>query len=140
MPTIGTVWDRMHILVAAQGYALSRDAFDFDIQPDSKLDTVYFIKSARMSTAGFLGGDQDEQHLFEIYLAARTKRQSTGAARQLKVDMDLIEAAVLGDDTNATYDYFVTDDGVSSLCQAPATDADYVIGRLSMTVQFAHEM
>ena len=140
MPTIGTVWDRINALVVAQGYALSHDMFDFDTQPDTRLDQIYYVTSARAGTEGFLGGDQDELHAFQIFLASRTRRSSAGAARQLKVDMDLIEAAILADDTNATYDYFVTDDGVQSDCRLPAKDADFVIGRLAMTVQFAHVM
>jgi hypothetical protein len=134
MPTIGTVWDRISSVVATQGYARARTPFDFDLQPDTKLDKVFHMTSERSATDGYLGGDQGESHAFSIVLAQRVARDPWGAARQLKVDMDAIEQAVLAD--YAAYDYNVQDNGVSSDCRQPSADADFVIGKLGLGVEF----
>jgi len=137
MSTIGIVWDRVNSLVVAQGYVRSHDPFSFDYQPDTKLDHIYHIRSSRVGTEGMLGGDQTERHAFTVFLAARAKRDPYGAVRQVKVDMDLIEQALLADESSATYGYYVIDDGVSSDCQLPpSTDADFVVGQLALVVEF----
>jgi hypothetical protein len=135
--TIGIVWDRVNSLVTAQGYARTTDPFSFDYQPDTKLDHVFHFQSARQGAEGIMGGDQTEKHQFTIFLAQRAKRDAYGAARQLKVDMDVIEAAMLGDVSNTALDYYVPDDGVTSDCRLPpSTDSDFVIGQLSVQVEF----
>ena len=134
MPTLGTVWDRVSSLVAAQGYVRATNPFDFDQQPETKLDKVYCQSSTRRTTEGYLGGDQGETHEFEIYLAQKTARDPWGAVRQLKADMDLVEQAVAGDD--AAFDYHLLDDGVSSDCRAPTQTANFAVGQLKLAVAF----
>lgn len=135
MSSIGVVWDRMSSVVVAQGYVRTADPFDFDFQPDTKLDHVFHLRSSRVGTEGYIGGDQGETHRLSIFLAQRAKRDAWGAARQLKVDMDLIEAVLLGDETNETFGYFVLDDGVQSESQLPAGgEADFVVGKIDATI------
>ena len=132
--TLGTVWDRISALVVAQGYVRSTDAFDFDMQPDGKHNKAFCLSSERGGTDGYLGGDQAETHVFTIYLAQRISRDVWGAVRQLKADMDAVEAAVAAD--YATYDYNLQDDGVSSECRTPPDTADFVVGQLQLSIEF----
>jgi parallel beta-helix repeat protein len=134
LTTIGAIWDRLSSIVVAQGYTRSRNPFDFDQQPDSRLNLVFHMASSRSGTEGYLGGYQGELHRVDIFLARRAKSDPWGAARQLKVDMDLVEATVLAD--SPTEDYILQDESVESEIRDPGPDDDYVVGRLSFTVDF----
>ena len=137
MSTIGIVWDRINTLASTQGYTRSHDAFDFQSQPDTKLDRVYRLETSRVGTSGYRGGDQEEQHMVTLFFAQRARRDSYGAERQLKVDMDLVEQALLQDEADAGLGYFVDEDGVQSSCGLPpGADADFVIGRLEARLVF----
>ena len=136
--TIGALWDRLIAVVIAQGFAKARTPFDFDRQPDGTLDQAFCLSSVRDSTQGYLGGDQAEQHTVTIYVARRIKRDDWGAVRQLKADLDAIEAVVCTDYAN--YDYVVVDDGVTNDVKEPSASEDYVVGRLRLKVDFDRMM
>jgi len=132
--SIGLLWDRLSTIVIAQGFARARTPFDFDQQPDTMLDLAFHMKSERVGTEGYLGGDQAEQHEVSIYLCRRIKRDAWGAARQLKADMDAIESVVVRDYPN--YDYVVIDDGVSASIRDPGPDQNFVIGLVQFKMDF----
>lgn len=127
--TIGALRDRVVALVQAQGYTVIPAAFNFDRQPDTQLHKAACFQLDRQGTEGFLGGDQAEQHEVTIHLAQRTRRDASGALRQLETDMSLLEAAFVGDETSGTYDYYVQDGTVTATSQDPGDKSDFVIGR-----------
>lgn len=135
--TIGAVSDRLHALVTAQGFTLAKDAFDFDRQPSQSLEKCFRIHTGREGTEGYLGGDQMERHTVDIWIARKTKRDPHGAARQLTVDLDLIEAALVRD---TALDYWVGDDSVTTEQPEPRDDQDYQVARLSAVVEFDRDV
>jgi len=133
--TLGTVYDRVNSIVADQGFTRAKEPFSFDMQPAQQIDQTYYVESERDDTIGYFGGDQGESHRFQIWLARKRKTDPHAAARQLKVDMDLIEAALYGD--SATFDYQVLDDSVTSDVGLPSeNDEDHVVGELVATLDF----
>ncbi len=128
--TTEQVWDRIRALCEAQGFVTALSAFDFDQQPDGRLDRTYHLRSEQQPPEEYLCGQLNENHRFIVYLAIKIRRDGFGAARQLKVDMDLLEQAIAGD--YPEYEYCVLDEPpVESEVQNPGTDQDYVVGRLS---------
>lgn len=132
--SIGALWDRIGVIATAQGFRRALQPFDFDLMPDGMLDQSYHLSSERASTQGYLGGDQAEQHSVSIYICRRIKKDAWGAARQLKVDLDALEAVLVTDYAN--YDYVVVDDGIQSDIRDPGLNEDFVVGRLTATVDF----
>lgn len=132
--TIGAVTDRVAAILTANSFQSSGSHFDFDDQSNLSLDKSFRVNSSRTATEGYVGAVQLETHTIEIWLARKIKRDSNGAARQLKVDMDLIEQTMLDD--SATHHYYVVDNGVEHEIREPAaTDQGFVIGRLSARVE-----
>jgi hypothetical protein len=140
LTSIGAVWDRISTVTAMQGYHRASKAFDFEQQPDITLERAFHIQSERTSTVGYLGGDQAEQHRISLYMALRTKRNEVGAARQLKVDVDLLEDLISSGEEAASYDYIIEDDSVESEIRDTQLNQDYVVGRLAFTVDFDRQM
>lgn len=137
--TSGLVFDRINSLVALQGFQRSLDAFNFDRQPEQTLDRCYFVEMDRGSTSGYFGGDQAELHSTSIWLARRVKSDQHGAARQLRADLDLLEAALYAD--FAAYSYSISDDpGVETSIPDPGPDATHVVARLTATVDIDREL
>ena len=137
--TIGYVLDRINSLVALQGFSRSLDAFNFDRQPQETLDRCYYIESQRGETTGYFGGDQGETHPTTIYLARKVRSDQHGAVRQLRVDLDLLEAALYND--FAAWAYSISDDpGVETLIPDPGPDATHVVARLMAVVDIDREL
>lgn len=136
--TLGTLWDRLLLVVEAQGFVRANSPFDFEQQPDTKLDRVYHTISERVATDPYIGGDQGQAHRFTFYLAIRTKRDGWGSARQLLADLEALEAAMLADETGAGTgaEYYIHDDpGPTHELRQPV-GSDYVIGRLELVAEF----
>ncbi|MBM6683987.1 hypothetical protein H6A06_08980, partial [Collinsella intestinalis] len=53
--TIGLIWDRVNTVVATQGFRRAQAPFGFDSQPDTTLDTAYYLTSERIETDGYIG-------------------------------------------------------------------------------------
>lgn len=133
--TSGTLWDRLTALVEAQGFVRSLSTFDFDQQPDTRLHAAYHLTTTRVGATNYLGGQETPQVEVEVFLARKRQRDAWGAARQLKVDLDLLMATIVND--YPAYDYFVLDDpAIESEVQPPGAEKDFVIGRLALTVEF----
>jgi hypothetical protein len=139
--TIGPVFDRINSVVASQGFVQSRDPFSFDRQPDKQLDQCFRVESTRSYTGGYFGGDQEERHTMVIWVARKIRNNPHGAVRQVKVDMDVIEATINADSISATEDYTVLDEPApTSDVQLPQVDATHVVGRLVATVDFDRDV
>jgi hypothetical protein len=137
--TIGAIWDRINSLVADQGFQQSRDHFDFDLVPDQAIDRVFRVQTRRTGTDGYLGPAQAELHTVDVWIARKVRNDSHGAARQLQVDLDLIEQAMYDDSPN--YEYNVSDDpGPTSEVRLPSPDAIHAIARLTAVVDIDREL
>lgn len=133
--TVGQVWDRILALVLAAGYARAMHPFDLELQPDTTMERVCYLTSELVTRTNFIGGAAIPQHQFSIFMAQKTKRDAWGAARQLKVDMDLLLVTVMAD--FPAYDYFVMDTpDPTSECSPPGPEKDFVLGRVTFTVDF----
>lgn len=135
--TLGAVYDRITLLVAANGFSLCRDHFDFDLVPSQQAgDALYRVNTTRQAeSASTFGRMQTELHLVEIWLARKVRKDSNGATRQLKADMELLESA-LYDLYEAEGQFSVADDSVEGDCRLPSPDSDYAVARLAATVDF----
>jgi hypothetical protein len=124
------------------GYARSREPFNFDLQPDTRLDLVFYQTSDRVNhepTTQAHVGYRFEQHEFTIYMARRTRRLGAWETR-LKLHQDLDEATdrVLADAIAG--DYNVVDEPViEKMVQPPTKLGDFLVGRLRFTVEFIRE-
>lgn len=133
--TTGEVWDRIRAIVEAQGYYRSLQPFDLDNQPDTVMENAFHMLSERAGSINLVGGGTIPQHQFTIFLAQKTKRDPWGAARQLKVDLDLLLTTITND--FPAYDYVVMDEPrPTSECLPPGPEKDFVVGRLTLTVDF----
>lgn len=132
--TLGTLWDRVNSVVVAQSYVRAATPFDFEQQPDGRLDRCYHCTQLRESTEGYLGGAQNQQHTFTIFLGLRVKRDPWGAYRQLLADMEALESALLDDEDGQEY-YIHDDPGPQHELRQPV-EGDYVIGQLQFTAEF----
>lgn len=133
--TTGEVWDRISALVVAQGYTRALNSFDFEQQPDTNLEKAFCLSSTRVGATSYIGGAESPQHRFDIYLALKCKRDAWGAVRQLKVDADVVLAAVQAD--YPAYDYIVLDTPMpGSECQKPGPEKDFAIALVTFVVEF----
>lgn len=130
--TLGVLSDRVMALCAAQGYRAALHPFDLDEQPAAASDKVFYFRPRKQNTNGYLGGDADEDHVFLIYFGQRARKDSWAAERAVRVDLDLLQAALEGD--FPTYDYNVLDDRMDLTVNAPAQGEDFVVGRLTVTL------
>lgn len=142
--TIGLVVDRINSLISENGFTQSRDYFDFDRQPEQMLDLIYRVDSMRQSSQGYMGGDQVELHIVNIWVSRRIKSDSHGAARQVKADLDSIEQAlwdeVLGG--ASPVDFMISDGGGPTADVRLPSDpnSSYVVGRFSAIVDFDRDL
>ena len=134
-PTSGIVADRVHSLVASHGFHLSKDPWDFEYAPSQGADRMFRIDLTRTGGGARIGGSAEEEHRVVVWLARKTRRDPHGAIRQLRADLDLIEASLLSD----TSVFYVLDDTVNAECRLPLVDSDFVVAQLSATVSFEHE-
>lgn len=130
--TAPQVFNRISSLVAAHGYGLAIDEFDFERQPSMQIDQTYYVRMARTGTEGLIGPAQIETHRVEIWLARQpTRHQAFDAASSLRVDMEQLETAIHG-----LAECDVADGTVETEIGTYDDQADYLVGQLALSVEF----
>lgn len=130
--TINTVAQSIEAIVEGLGFDKTVDEFDFELQPAQVIDMTYHVRTSRVSSIGEVGTSQIEVHRVEIWLALTVKRDPFAARESLKSFMDQLEGLVYAD----TADYNLLDESTESDVRLSGMDADYVMGVLSMQVDF----
>lgn len=126
--------DTMRALTETQNYIPSQQPFNFDLQPDQRLQHCYCLQAAKTSTEGWVGGAKAENWQITIWLAQRTQGNSHGAYRQLLADLPVLQAAIIAPEEAGTADYNISDDPQPVIdLPPPGGKQDFVIGRLVFT-------
>jgi hypothetical protein len=138
---MATTWPlvsaRLTSLTVAQGYALSREPFSFDLQPDTHLEDVCRVVGSLDGYEGYLGGDQLERWTLTVWLARKSKTDPYAAKRALELSISSLTAAVATDETAG--DYHVGED-VSADVQLPGDDLGYVVARVALPIELERDL
>jgi hypothetical protein len=132
-----TVEARITSLTVAQGYALAKEPFSFDLQPDTHLEDVCRVDGTLEGYEGYLGGDQAENWVVNIWLARKGKMDTYTAKRALDLSISSLTAAILADETAG--DYHVGE-GVTAEIQLPGDDLGYVVASVSLPIQLERDL
>jgi formylmethanofuran:tetrahydromethanopterin formyltransferase len=124
------------------GYARAREPFNFDLQPDTRLDQVFHMTSERVNHEPVLqtdAGYRIEQHEFTIFMARRTRRLGAWETR-VKMHQDLDTALDQVHLDAIAGGYNVADEPVpEKMIQPPTKVGDFLVARLRFTVEFIRE-
>jgi hypothetical protein len=132
-----TVSARLTSLTVAQGYALSREPFSFDLQPDSHLEDVCRLEATLDGYEGYLGGAQQENRTCTVWLARKGKMDVYAAYRALQISIDSLTAGVAQDETAG--DYHVGE-AVEAEIQLPGDDLGYVVARVALPIELERSL
>jgi len=138
---MATTWPivsaRLTSLTVAQGYALAREPFSFDLQPDTHLEDVCRLVGSLDGYEGYLGGDQLERWTCEVWLARKGKMDPHAAQRALNLSISSLTAAVAADETAG--DYHVGED-VAAEVQLPGDGLGYVVARVALPIELERDL
>ena len=132
-----TVSARVTSLTIGLGYALSKEPFSFDLQPDTHLEDVCRLEGALDGYEGYIGGDQQENWTATIWLARKAKLDPYAAQRALHLSIDSLTARLAADETAG--DYHVGDN-VSAEVQLPGDDLGYVVASVSLPIELERDL
>lgn len=138
---MATTWPivaaRLTSLTVAQGYALAREPFSFDLQPDTHLEDLCRLQGNLDSYEGYLGGDQQENWTLEVWLARKAKTDAPAAQRALYLSISSLTAAVAADETAGDYHVGET---VTAEVQLPGDDLGYVVARVALPIELERDL
>jgi hypothetical protein len=138
---MATTWPivsaRLTSLTVIQGYALSKEPFSFDLQPDSQLEDVCRLEGSLEGYEGYTGGDQLERWTCTVWLARKAKKDSYAAKRALDLSISSLTAAVAADETAG--DYHVGED-VTATVRLPGDDLGYVVASVALPIELERNL
>ena len=132
-----TVSARLTSLTVSQGYALAKEPFSFDLQPDTHLEDVCRVEGALEGYEGYLGGDQAEHWVLTVWLARKAKMDVYGAKRALDLSISSLTAAIAADETAGD---FVLGEQVEASVQLPGDDLGYVVASVSLPIELERDL
>lgn len=132
-----TVYARITSLTVGLGYALSKEPFSFDLQPDTHLEDVFRIDGALDGVEGYLGGDQQENWTATVWIARKAKTDVYAAQRALHLSIDSLTARLMTDETAG--DYHVGED-IAAEVQLPGDDLGYVVASVSLPIELERDL
>lgn len=132
-----TVSARITSLTVGLGYALSKEPFSFDLQPDTHLEDVFRIDGALDGVEGYLGGDQQENWTATVWIARKAKTDVYAAQRALYLSIDSLTARLMTDETAG--DYHVGEQ-MSAEVQLPGDDLGYVVASVSLPIELERDL
>lgn len=130
---MGTVWDRLREIIAAAGYVASTSPFNFDMQPDGRLDNAYCLTAERSEKSGYIGTHAEETWTVTIWVASRARTDQFGCYRQLLADLPIIESSIVAEQL-AGEPFAVSDEPGPTIDLPTPTGQDFLIGRLVLTL------
>lgn len=132
-----TVSARITSLTVGLGYALSKEPFSFDLQPDTHLEDVFRIDGALDGVEGYLGGDQQENWTATVWIARKGKTDVYAAQRALYLSIDSLTARLMADETAG--DYHVGEQ-MNAEVQLPGDDLGYVVASVSLPIELERDL
>ena len=135
--TFPTVLARVTSLTVGLGYGLAKEPFSFDLQPDSHLEDLCRLEGSLEGTAGYLGGDREEQWQVTVWLARKAKTQPTTARDALLLTIDRLTAAV---PAAGTAGEFSVGEDIQASVQLPGDDLGYVVASVSLPIELERDL
>ena len=135
--TFPAVLARVTSLTVGLGYGLAKEPFSFDLQPDTHLEDLCRLEGSLEGTAGYVGGDREEQWQLTVWLARKAKYDPTAARDALNLTIDSLTAAVPAASTAG--DYNVGED-IQASVQLPGDDLGYVVASVSLPIELEREL
>ena len=132
-----TVSARVTSLTVASGYALAKEPFSYDLQPDTHLEDVCRLEGTLDGYEGYLGGGQQEHWTCMVWLARKSKMDAYDAKRVLDLSIDSLTAAVAADETAG--DYHVGED-VTAEVRLPGDGLGYVVASVSLPIELERDL
>jgi hypothetical protein len=132
---IDAILARLRAVAEADPFVLTEthDPFDFDQTPAQTLNRAYRLDAKLTGQEGYLGPNCLEGWEITEWLAQRTAGQPTATRDALLMDISSLSAALSQDGTaSGTYEVISADDGEVQ----PSPDADYMVARLLVGIEF----
>ena len=127
---------RINSVCVRLGYQEAVTWVDFDLQPESHIDSVYRIPpmSSQGSRGGF-GFYEDRDETIQIWVARKRNGDTYHASQLLADDVHSLTAAVMRDAHQDSGDYAVTDEGRGHAVE-DVPGADYLRMRLTLAINY----
>lgn len=135
--TFPAVLARITSLTVGLGYALAKEPFSFDLQPNGTLDAQCRLEGELDGTEGYLGGDREESWITTVWLAAKCKTDPTSAQRALLVAIDSVTAGIAAAETAGDY---CLGEGQAAAVMLPGDDLGYAVARITLPILLERDL